>query len=52
MAGLFKRVYDWLLRLFWSVFDVVPWTFCVPDLQTLPIEFSFCGGDMMLTRVS
>ncbi len=23
MAGLFKRVYDWLLRLFWSVPTVV-----------------------------
>jgi hypothetical protein len=51
MAGLFKRVYDWLLRLFWSV------CCCPGDLVCAFVRISFlvlscCNGTMMLTVLS
>ena len=49
MAGLFKRVYDWLLRLFWSVFLAVPGGVSAPISQTRLVEFSGSHGAIMLT---
>ena len=49
MAGLFKRVYDWLLRLFWLVFLAVPrGRFCT-HFATYLVEFSGSHGAIMLT---
>lgn len=51
MAGLFKRVYDWLLRLFWLV-SALSETMLRAQLQTPAVDSSCCKRAVMLTRCS
>jgi hypothetical protein len=46
MASIFRRIYDWLLRLFWCVFPLVPCHQCCllrldAPLALDPASFAF-----------
>jgi hypothetical protein len=37
MANLFRRIYDWLLRLFWSVSPLCPSLVFAPSPRRAPL---------------
>lgn len=50
MASIFRRIYDWLLRLFWCVFPLPPSDICpaLPCSHPIPSHLSPLGMRRLL----